>query len=444
MPLKSSAYKLRYIIFDLHLHLREREKEMSSLAIFKKPHAICIPYPAQGHINPMLKLAKVLHHKGFYITFLNTEHIHKRLLKSRGPVSLSGLPDFHFETIPDGLPPSDPDTIQDFPVLWESLKTNCLVPFRNLIINKLNNSYNLPPVSCIIYDGVMSFTLDVAQELGIPAVLFWTTSACGFMGYLEFPNLPQEGLIPLKGYGYLDTPIDWIPGLKDIRLRDIPTLNRTCNPFTADENDILNKFMVAELERAPEASAVVLNTFDELEHDVLNAIKTKLPPIYTIGSLNLLVDQISESGLNSIGSNLWKEDPECLDWLDSKEHNWCPQEQVLNHPSIGGFITHSGWNSTLESMCGSVPMICWPFVAEQQMNRRYSCTHWGVGIEIDSNAKRDVVENLVKEVIRGGKGKEMRMKAKEWKKRAEEATAPGGSSYENIDKLVNEILNTTD
>ena len=77
---------------------------MGSLAFTEKPHAVCVPFPAQGHINPMLKLAKILHYKGFHITFVNTEYNHKRLLKSRGLDSLNALPSFQFETIPDGLP----------------------------------------------------------------------------------------------------------------------------------------------------------------------------------------------------------------------------------------------------------------------------------------------------------------------------------------------------
>ncbi|PIA38221.1 hypothetical protein AQUCO_02800117v1 [Aquilegia coerulea] len=470
-----------------------------------KPHAVCIPYPAQGHINPLLKIAKLLHNKGFHITFVHTEYNYKRMLKSRGPDSLKGLPDFQFKSIPDGLPPSDVAEItQDLAALCDSIDKNCLVPFRDLV-NELNNNCNVPPVTCIVADGVMSFTLDVAHEFCIPEVLFWTTSACGFMGYIQIPQLIKDGLLPLKDLsnvtnGYLEKTINWVPGIENIRLKDVPSFFIQ----TTDPNDIMFKYNVKQVERASKASAIVVNTFDELEHDVLESLKSKLPPIYPIGFLHLLVNRISHNGLDSIESNLWKEDLDCLKWLDSKEENsvvyvnfgsitvmtpqqmtefawglanskqtffwiirpdlvsgdfavlppefimeikergllasWCPQEQVLNHPSIGGFLTHSGWNSTIESISSGVPMICWPFCGEQQMNCTYSCLHWGIGMEIDNNVKREVVESIVSELMEGKKGKEMKVKAIEWKRKAKEAVAPGGSSYQNIDKFIKEIL----
>lgn len=170
-------------------------------------HAVCIPFPAQGHINPMLKLAKILHQKGFYITFVNTEFNHKRLLKSRGPDALNGLPSFRFETIPDGLPSTDVDATQDIPSLCDSTSKTCLPHFKQLL-RKLNDSAStskVPPVACIVSDGAMSFTLDAAEELGVPEVLFWTTSACGFLGYVHYRQLMEKGYTPLKGKFYHPT-----------------------------------------------------------------------------------------------------------------------------------------------------------------------------------------------------------------------------------------------
>ncbi|XP_058096859.1 7-deoxyloganetin glucosyltransferase-like [Magnolia sinica] len=471
----------------------------------EKPHAVCIPYPAQGHINPMFKLAKLLHSRGFYITFVYTEFNYKRLLRSRGSDSISCLDDFCFETIPDGLPPSDCDATQDIPALCDSTSKNCLIPFRNLV-TKLNNTTGIPQVSCIIADGVMSFTLPVADELSIPEVLFWTTSACGFLGYFYYWQLIERGFTPFKDDSYLtngclDTRIDGLPGMKDIRLRDFPSFIRTTNP-----DDIMLNFVDQEAHRASKASAVLFNTFDDLERDVLDVMRCKIPHIYTLGPLSLQCNKIQDSSLKSITSSLWKEEDECLEWLDKKKpgsvvyvnfgsitvmsaeqlrefawglansnhpflwvirpdlvagdaamlpqdfvsvtqkrgllSGWCPQEQVLSHPSIGGFLTHCGWNSTIESISGGVPVICWPFFAEQQTNCRFACTDWGIGMEIDNDVRRDGVEVLVRELMDGEKGKIMRKKAMEWKKVAENATEKGGSSYGNLDQLISEVLCT--
>ncbi|XP_059447966.1 7-deoxyloganetin glucosyltransferase-like [Corylus avellana] len=480
---------------------------MSSISEAIKPHVVCVPYPLQGHINPMLKLAKILHHKGFHVTFVNTHYNHRRLIKSQGPDSLDGLSDFRFETISDGLPPSDPDVSQDIPALCDSTSKTCLIPLRNLLY-KLNDasSSNAPPVTCIISDGSMTFTLEAAEEFGIPNVLFWTPSACGSLAYLHCRHLVERGLTPLKdasyltNIGYLETAIDWIPGMKNIRLKDFPNFIRT-----TDENDAMLHFSLREAERASRASAVIFNTFDPFEHDALGGLLSlQLPRIYTVGPLPLLADQIKDQRLKSIASNLWKEEPGCVDWLNSKQPNsvvyvnfgsitvmtpqqliefawgladtkkpflwiirpnlvagdlavlptefltktkdrgmlasWCPQEEILKHPSIGGFLTHSGWNSTLESVCGGVPIISWPFFADQQINCLYSCTEWGIGMEIDNDVKRDDVEKLVRELMEGDKGKEMKRKVMEWKMKAEEAAKPGGSSYQNLDKLIADVL----
>ncbi|KAI3921981.1 hypothetical protein MKX01_005670 [Papaver californicum] len=482
-----------------------------------KPHAVFISFPAQGHVSPMMILAKLLHHRGFYITFVNTEFNHQRFIKSRGPDSLKGLPDFRFKTIPDGLPlPTDLNATQDIPSLFHSIRNYMLLPFLNLIKKLSNNNKSnpsssssndiVPPVTCIVSDGVISFPLKGGKELGIPVVLFWTASACGLMGYLSFPQLIQRGLVPLKELSnkwISRHQIDWVPGMKDIRFRDLSSFVRTM-----DQSNIMFDFFVGELAGIKEATALILNTFDTLEMDVLDGLKSdqlSLPPLYAVGPVHQLLHHndkiIAETMKNnpglkttmmSIGSSLWKEETECLKWLDSKEPNsvvyvnfgsitvmitqqliefawglanskhdflwvvrgdivkgdtatlptefveetkdrgllasWCPQEDVLKHPSIGVFLTDSGWNSTIESISGGVPTNC-----------RYSCVHWGIGMEIDNNVKRDEVEKLVREVMKGEKGKGMKNRAVEWKKKAEDAISPGGSSFNSLNDIVSAL-----
>ncbi|KAG7592615.1 UDP-glucuronosyl/UDP-glucosyltransferase [Arabidopsis thaliana x Arabidopsis arenosa] len=355
----------------------------------------------------------------------------------------------------------------------------------------------------------MSFTLDAAEELGVPEVIFWTNSACGFMTFLHFYLFIKKGLSPFKDESYmskehLDTVIDWIPSMKNLRLKDIPSFIRTTNP-----DDIMLNFVIREVEQSKRASAIILNTFDDLDHDLIQSMQSLfLPPVYSIGPLHLLVnneiDEVSEIG--RMGLNLWKEETECLDWLDSKTTpnsvvfvnfgcitvmsakqlvefawglaasgkeflwvirpdlvagettvilsefltetadrgmlvSWCPQEKVLSHPMVGGFLTHCGWNSTLESISGGVPMICWPFFAEQQTNCKFCCDEWGVGIEIGGDVKREEVETVVRELMDGEKGKKMREKAVEWRRLANEATEhKHGSSVLNFETVVSKVL----
>lgn len=452
----------------------------------------------------MLQLSKLLHSRGFCVTFVNSEYNHRRLLKSRGAHSLDGLADFRFEAITDGLPPSDREATQDIAELCVSTTKHSAGPFRELLL-RINSSATEPPVTCVVADGVMSFARRVAEELGIVGLVFWTTSACGFMGYLHFFELIRRGYTPLKDEscftnGYLETPIDWIPGMKGIRLKDIPTFIRTMDP-----DDTMLNFDGGEAQNALKASGVIINTFDSLEHEVVEEMRKMFPRLYTIGPLPKFVEQIADCPSKSVGSNLWKEDTQCLEWLEGREDasvvyvnfgsitvmtaqqleefawglaaskhpflwvvrpdlvaagggsavvsedfveetsgrgvmvSWCPQEQVLRHPSVGAFLTHSGWNSTLESICGGVPMMCWPFFAEQPTNCRYVCEEWGIGMEIDSDVRRDDVERMVREMMGGEKGKEMRAKARGWKERAEAAAGPGGSSYEHMNALLHDL-----
>ncbi|KAM2887695.1 hypothetical protein FF1_011532 [Malus domestica] len=149
------------------------------------PHLVCIPFPAQGHVNPFMHLAKLLHSRGFHITMVYTEFSHSRLLQSKGLDAVKNSLDFRFETIPDSVPPSNLDATKSVTELLYYTKKHFVVPLRDLIV-KLNSTEGLPKVSCIISDGIMRFAIKVAHELRILEVQFWTASSCGLMAYLQF------------------------------------------------------------------------------------------------------------------------------------------------------------------------------------------------------------------------------------------------------------------
>ena len=87
-----------------------------------------------------------------------------------------------------------------------------------------------------------------------------------------------------------------------------------------------------------------------------------------------------------------------------------------------------------------MPMICWPFFGEQQINCRYACIEWGIGIEIDHDVRKEAIGMLVNELLVGEKGKKMKQKMIEWNKMAMEDTRLGGSSYMNLEKVIKDVL----
>nr|XP_043637768.1 UDP-glycosyltransferase 85C1-like [Erigeron canadensis] len=471
----------------------------------KKPHVIIIPYPAQSHIKCMLKLARLLHHKGLDITFINTKSNQRRLLKHGGSHSLTDLPGFQFKTVPDGLPDTSDDGTEPTQTPQE-LTVYLLINFFDSFTD-LVAGLETPP-TCIICDGFMTFTktIDAAENLKVPLILYWTLAACGFMAYYQAKGLLDKGLVPLKDEsdltnGFLDTLIDWIPGMEKIRLRDLPK-----DILATKSNDRALNWHVNSARRADKVSHMIIHTFDDLEASLVKEVKTIFANVYTVGPLQLLMNQITEKETNSgnlNGYSLWKEEPECVQWLQLKEPNsvvyvnfgslatmslqdlielgwglvnsnhyflwiirtdlvdgkpsllpqeleemittrgfiasWCSQEEVLNHPAIGGFLTHGGWGSVIESLSAGVPMLCWPFSHDQQVNCRQMCKEWEVGMEIEGNVKRDDVEKFVRELMDGIEGKRMRKKVMEWKEMAEIAAGLKGSSYLDIENLAHDI-----
>nr|ACF84905.1 unknown [Zea mays] len=269
-------------------------------------------------------------------------------------------------------------------------------------------------------------------------------------------------------------------------------------------------FFIHEVEAMSQASAVVINTFDDLDATLLHAMAKLLSrPIYTVGPLLLTVrnNVPADSPVAAIGSNLWKEQEAPLRWLDGRAprsvvyinfgsvtvmsneqlvefawglantgytflwnvrpdlvkggdsagaglppeflaategrsmlSTWCPQAEVLEHEAVGLFLTHSGWNSTIESICGGVPMVCWPFFAEQQTNCRYKRTEWGIGMEIGNDVRRGEVKALIREAMEGEKGRDMRRRVTELKGSAVAAAKLNGRSMRNVDRFIDEVL----
>ncbi|KAI3987686.1 hypothetical protein MKX01_028420 [Papaver californicum] len=311
--------------------------------------------------------------------------------------------------------------------------------FRGLLTSNRLKMDARGPVSCIIADGILGFAIDVAEELGIPSISFCTASACCSWIYFCLPKLIENGDIPFK-YEEMDRLIKNVPEMETfLRCRDLPS-------FCRDK----------ELNHPSLDFLTYLNTFD-IEAPITSRLRSYWPNLYTIGPLNALLNTLRISASSrSVSSNagLYEEDRSCMTWLDkqpeksvvyvsfgsivmvSREQRleiwyglvnsghrflwvkrpdsllaeeshaeqrgytveWAPQEEVLNPPSVGGFFTHSVWNSTLESMIAGVPMVCWPHLADQHINSRYVSELWRIGMDMKDNCNRLTVEKLIRDM----------------------------------------------
>ncbi|KAL3645291.1 hypothetical protein CASFOL_010471 [Castilleja foliolosa] len=466
------------------------------------PHVLIFPLPLQGPVNSMLKLAELLCLHRIRITFLNTHHIHRRLGGCAAALS-SRYPDyFNFETVPDGLPEDNPRTGDQIPALLKSMDQVSVPIFRDMVTGGAYGSDSGNPVTCIIADGIFTFAVDVAAEIGVPLFYFDTISPCGLWAYLCLPNLIQSGQVPFKDDN-LDEIIVNVPGMEGIiRRRDLPSFCRT-----KDINDPLIQLVLKEDKHIPLAQGLIFNTFQDLEGPVLSQLLNICPNMYAIGPLHAHLKSRLKLGPQldrpNISNSIWKEDKSCISWLDNqppksviyvsigslavmtreqlfefwyglvnsgsrflwvrrpgsvigsgdvhvplelelgtKERgcivSWAPQEEVLGHEAIGAFLTHGGWNSTLESVVEGKPMICWACSVDQQVNSRFVGAVWKIGLDMKDTCDRGVVEKMIREVMVLEKEGFLE-RADGMAKLAEASVAEGGSSFEDLDRLIDDI-----
>ncbi|CAN1275579.1 7-deoxyloganetic acid glucosyltransferase [Linum perenne] len=455
----------------------------------------------------MFTLAKLLNHAaGFQITFVNTHHNHVLLQRSLDTSAFTtSFPGFYFSSLPDVAPHDGQQSNVDLPSICRSGRANQLKYFidETESMRRAAGGVGGPPPTCIIADGIMSFGIDVAEEIGIPVITFRTYSAVCSWVYFNLDKLKREGVIPIPvcvANVDMDEAITTnIPGLDGIlRSRDLPAI---CRPGLANQ---LLKFFMDETESMKRAFGLILNTFDELERPMVSNLATIFPKIYSVGPLHGLLNNVLKQQSSSISTGgLWEEDKACMTWLDSQPSrsviyvsfgslamfteaqfvefwhglvnagnpflwvirpdsvdglmdsrqvilglkesvdrcfivDWAPQLEVLAHESVGGFLTHSGWNSTLESLMAGVPMICWAQLADQMVNSRAVSKIWKVGFDMKDTCDRSTVEKMVRDLM-GEKRDEIMKSTAEIARMARESIKEGGSSYCNLVKLIGDI-----
>jgi UDP:flavonoid glycosyltransferase YjiC (YdhE family) len=466
---------------------------------YSKIHVLVVSYPAQGHINPMLQFAKQLASKNLEVTFVTTEASRKLMLQAQDTVlgASKKREEVRFETISDGLL-SDVER-SDVELVLNML---CKIGGETLgnLIERLNSQGN--QISCIVQDSFLTWIPEVAKKFNIPSAFFWTQSCAAFSIYHHFilGNLATAWDETQKSVEEIE-----IPGLPRLSLSDLPSFLLPSNPYGT-----LSRLAVEQFKSLPEATWILGNSFQELESEEMNSMKSIIP-IRTVGPLipSAFLDR-RNPGDTDVGANLWKT-ANCTDWLDTKEPAsvvyvsfgslavlskeqtreialglkasgypfiwvirpspseeginsyknlpegfineiseqglvvpWCQQLQVLSHESVGAFLTHCGWNSTLESLSLGVPMLAVPQWSDQITNSIYVEEQWKTGLRVnkrsaDGLVEKEEVEKCIRIVMETERGVGMRKNASRWKTLASEATVEGGSSYKNIQEIIEEI-----
>ncbi|KAI3470318.1 hypothetical protein Pfo_026981 [Paulownia fortunei] len=450
-------------------------------------HILAIPFPLQGHINPMVQLGNRLASKGIRVTLVTTVSISTSLQTQAG--SSSNL--INIETVPDSTI-DDVEGLDVYEIFIRSFRAAITSGLPDIIKKYSKSGF---PLKAIVYDSVIPWSLDLANEQGLKgAVLFTqpcTVSSVFYhmhKGTLEIP--PDEG-----------SEVS-LPGMPVMGLKDLPSLvyNRSSYPS-------LLRLLVEQFSTFEKADWRLFNTFDKLEDETLKWMANKYP-IRTIGPTvpSMYIDK-RLPGNYDYGLSLFKPNTDsCVKWLDTKEDhsviyvsfgsladliekqmeevawglidskcsflwvvrdseqsklpqdftsellekglivNWCPQLEVLSHRAVGCFLTHGGWNSTLEALSLGVPMVVMPQWTDQTTNAKLIVDVWQIGVRVKTDENgivtREEVAARVNDAMQGERGHEIRRNAVKWKVLAIEAVSEGGSSDKNITEFATELLST--
>uniref|UniRef100_A0A1J3E325 Glycosyltransferase n=1 Tax=Noccaea caerulescens TaxID=107243 RepID=A0A1J3E325_NOCCA len=443
----------------------------------KRGHVLAVPFPSQGHITPIRQFCKRLQHKGFKTTHTLTAFIFNTIyIDPSSPVSIA--------TISDGYDHGGFSSAGSVPEYLQNFKTFGSKTVAD-IIRKHQTSDD--PITCIVYDSFMPWALDLAREFGLPAAAFFTQScSVNYINYLLYKNK-----------GSLKLPIQDLTFLEP---QDLPTFITPAGSHLAYFEMVLQQFTNFD-----KADFILVNTFQELDlHE--EELLSKVCPVLTIGPTvpSMYLDQQIKSD-NDYDLNLFdsKEAALCTTWLNTKPQGsvvyiafgsmaqlnsvqmkelssavnnfsflwvvraseeaklplgfletvdkdkglvlkWSPQLQVLSNKSIGCFMTHCGWNSTMEALTFGVPMVAMPQWTDQPMNAKYIQDVWKVGVRVKVEkesgiAKREEIEFSIKEVMEGDKSKEMKKNAMKWRDLAVKSLSEGGSTDNNINTFVSKV-----
>ncbi|RWW09046.1 hypothetical protein GW17_00027481 [Ensete ventricosum] len=443
-------------------------------AVARSCHLVAVPYPGRGHINPMMCLCHLLAAHGATVTLVVTE---EWLALVHAADAVPPPAAVRLRTIPNVIP-SEAGRAADFPSFLDAVYTRMGDPFERLL-----DELDLPPAA-IIADSYLSWAVAAGNRRGIPVVLLVTVAAAFFSVLYHFDRIPSHLLSPVAVSDHVAEEFltQWVPGLNSFGLADVKSI--------AMERTL--KRALESVYWVTKAQIILFTSSYELGPHVIDSLRSELScPVYSVGPcIPYMMPQVNKSFPCS------GNDVDYVSWLDSQKERsvlyvslgsfhsvlesqmeeiamglrasetkflwvcrgdsprmqeacgksgivvpWCDQLRVLHHPSVGGFVTHCGWNSILEAIFAGVPMLTFPIAWDQPLNSRLVVNEWKIGLSLkekmskDNIVGRDDIAMLVKRLMdsEGGvESTEMRRRARELQTASLKAIQEGGSSHSSI------------
>nr|XP_043622816.1 UDP-glycosyltransferase 83A1-like [Erigeron canadensis] len=453
-------------------------------------HVLAIPYPAQGHVIPLMELARRLTSNGIKVTFINTEFDHKRVVSTWSENDPSDL--MQMVSIPDGMEPWEDRN--DIKRLTES--TYQVMPAKlEEMIQSINKNED-EKVTCIITDYCMGWVSRVAQKMGIRLATFCSGAAAFLALIMSVQKLLDDEVIDSNGVPLKD---EMVQLSTTMPLMDPAKFTWVCVGDTGTNEVVFRKIILDGKEAAEAADRIICNSTVELEHGAF----TLFPKMLPVGPL------LATNRLTKQAGHYWNEDSSCLTWLDhqpvcsviyvafgsftifnqaqfdelafgleltnkpflwvirpgvngntdyvypsgymekigtrGKIVSWAPQQEVLTHPSVACFISHCGWNSTMEGVSNGVPFLCWPYFADQFLNTTYVCDIWKTGLPLNKDdvgiVTREEIKSKLEKLLSNNIAKQS---ALNMQVKAMGSLQAGNSSNKNLSNFIDWIKEGND
>ncbi|KAJ1387579.1 UDP-glycosyltransferase family, conserved site [Sesbania bispinosa] len=459
-------------------------------------HVIFVPYPTPGHMIPMVDTARLFAKHGATVTIILTEANAKTFQQVIDNDFNSGYPiRFHvlkFPAAEAGLPDgfenlslaNTRESLSKFHLGFSTLRHQIEVVFQDL------------KPDCIVSDMMLPWTVDSAAKLGIPSKHKPYEGLVSDTHKFSIPGLPQNFEMTtqqLEEWRTKDGPM--ARHMQDVLESDSRSYGTVCNSFHDLESDYEELYKTIKGIKAWSLGPVSAwaNKDDDKnatrghmevlaeEPEWLNWLNSKQDETVLYMSFGSIVRvtqaQLVEiaHGLENSGHNfIWvirkmgsgdHEDGENNNILKDFEKrmkeskrgyiiwNWAPQLFILDHPAIGGFVTHCGWTSVLESLKAGLPMVTFPFFAEQFYNEKLLVDVLKIGVPVgakqnklwasvseeDPVVTREEISKAAALLMGGEEGREMRRRARKLGDAAKKTIEEGGHSYNNLIQLLDEL-----